>query len=168
MVQYTFAQAPEVILDVPGKDSSKARNLAMEQLFNLMDEGQVAIELPDNFGPQQFIEVKELAPVTTGEEDTINQAIQVLSNLATLKLKVQESRSEALRIRSKIDILFTDNEISEEESAALKEGFKALKTFAQMNLRYREARAQAEDARSVLDRALQSPESSPEPASETE
>jgi hypothetical protein len=80
--------------------------------------------------------------------------VQVLSNLATLKLKVQESRADAFKVRAGIDVLFTDEEVSEEEIAALKEGFKVLKTYAQANLRYREARSQAEDARAVLDRAL--------------
>ncbi len=83
----------------------------------------------------------------------------MLNNLATLKLKVQESRSEALAVRAAVDILFTDKLVSEEEIADLKEGFKVLKTFAQANLRYQEARAKAEEARAVLDRALKSPES---------
>jgi len=33
---------------------------------------------------------------------------QILSSLATLKLKVQESRAEALAVRTAVDILFTD------------------------------------------------------------
>jgi hypothetical protein len=37
MVQYTLAQCPEVILTVPGKDSKKAREKAMDQLVELMD-----------------------------------------------------------------------------------------------------------------------------------
>jgi len=35
-----------------------------------------------------------------------------------------------------VDILFTDEPISEDEIASFKEGFKVLKTFAQANLRY--------------------------------
>jgi len=39
-----------------------------------------------------------------------------------------------------VDILFTDEPISEDEIASsIKEGFKVLKTFAQANLRYQEA-----------------------------
>jgi hypothetical protein len=154
MVQYTLAQSPEVILTVPGKDSPKAREKAMDQLIELMDAGKLATELSDGFGPQQFIEVKEQSTPPAPEEDAVTQAVQVLSNLATLKLKVQESRADAFKVRAGIDVLFTDEEVSEEEIAALKEGFKVLKTYAQANLRYREARSQAEDARAVLDRAL--------------
>ncbi|HEY9752256.1 MAG TPA: hypothetical protein V6C46_04865, partial [Coleofasciculaceae cyanobacterium] len=84
------------------------------------------------------------------------QAVQILSNLAALKLKVQESRSQALTVRTKIDLLFSDDPVSEDEIANLKEGFKVLKTYAQANLRYREARSQAEEARAVLDQALAS------------
>lgn len=158
MVQYTLAQSPEVILSVPGKDSSKAREKAMDQLIELMDAGKLPTDLSEGFGPQQFIEVKEPAPLSNGEEDALNQAVQVLSNLATLKLKVQESRDEALKIRSKVDILFSDDPVSEDDIASLKEGFKVLKAYAQSNLRYREARVHAEEARAVLDRALQSAE----------
>lgn len=166
MVQYTLAQSPEVILSVPGKDSTKAREKAMDQLIELMDAGKLPTDLSDGFGPQQFIEVKEPTPVATGEEDAIAQAVQVLSNLATLKLKVQESRSEALQVRAKIDILFSDDLVSEEDITSLKEGFKVLKTYAQTNLRYREARSQAEDARSVLDRALNGDRSAAKPDSD--
>jgi soluble cytochrome b562 len=153
-----MAQSPEVILTVSGKDSAKAREKAMDQLIELMDAGELPTELPDGFSPQQFIEVKDPLPAGNGEEDTIAQAVQILSNLATLKLKVQETRAEALQIRDKIDILFSDAIVSEAEISSLKEGFKVLKTFAQSNLRYREARAQAEQARAVLDQALNSTE----------
>lgn len=158
MVQYTLAQSPEIILSVPGKDSAKAREKAMDQLIELMDAGKLPTDLSEGFGPQQFIEVKELPQASNPEEDAITQAVQVLSNLATLKLKLQESRDEALKVRSKVDILFNDDAVSEEEIANLKEGFKVLKTYAQTNLRYREARIQAESARTVLDQALNSGE----------
>lgn len=159
MAQYTLAQAPEVILTVPGKDSAKAREKAMDQLMDLMDAGKLPTELSEGFSAQQLIEVKEPPPGdNASDEDAITQAVQVLSSLATLKLKVQESRTEALEVRKAVDILFTDDSVSEEEIARLKEGFKVLKNFAQANLRYQEARAKAEEARAVLDRALKSPE----------
>ena len=157
MVQYTLAQSPEVILTVPGKDSTKAREKAMDQLMELMDTGELPTDLTEGFSPQQFIEVKE--PIAdANNEDAVTQAVQVLSNLATLKLKVQESRTEALEVRAAVDILFTDKSVSEEEIAHLKEGFKTLKTFAQANMRYQEARSKALQARAVLDQALKSPE----------
>ncbi|WP_242041458.1 hypothetical protein [Leptolyngbya sp. FACHB-261] len=158
MVQYTLAQNPEVILTVSGKDSAKAREKAMDQLIELMDAGKLATELADGFSPQQFIEVKDPGSASVSDEDAVTQAVQVLSNLATLKLKVQESRTEALEVRAQVDVLFSDETVSEDEIARLKEGFKSLKTFAQANLRYREARSQAEQARAILDQALQSPE----------
>ncbi|MBD2098341.1 hypothetical protein H6F90_25040 [Trichocoleus sp. FACHB-591] len=159
MVQYTLAQSPEIILTVSGKDSAKAREKAMDQLMELMDSGKLPTDLAEGFGPQQFIEVKEPSSTVSADEDAVTQAVQILSNLATLKLKVQELRSEAVKVREQVDILFTDESVSEEAIANLKEGFKTLKTFAQTNLRYREARAQAEEARTVLDQALQSPDS---------
>lgn len=165
MVQYTIAQSPETIFNIPGKDSTKARDKAMDQLMEMMDAGKLPTELVDGFSPQQFIEVKEVAPLNVSDEDTITQAVQLLSNLATLKLKLQESRTEALQVRAKIDVLFSDEPVEEAEIAALKEGFKVLKTYAQANLRYREARTQAEHARAVLDQALNVTEAEPTPAS---
>jgi len=162
MVQYTLAQSPEIVLNVSGKDSAKAREKAMEQLMELMDEGKLPTELAEGFSAQQLIEVKELSGDIASEEDAVTQAVQILSNLASLKLKVQESRAEALKVRAQVDILFSDRAVSEEEIASLKEGFKVLKSFAQINLRYQEARSKAEDARNVLDRALKSPDVSGE------
>ncbi|WP_414530146.1 hypothetical protein [Nodularia chucula] len=158
MVQYTLAQSPEIMLTVSGKDSAKAREKAMDQLMELMDAGKLTTELEEGFGPQQLIEVKEPAHSSTSGEDNITQAVQILNNLATLKLKVQETRAEALEIRQAVDILFLDNPVTEEEIARLKEGFKVLKNFAQANLRYQEARTKAEQARQILDQALKSPE----------
>ncbi|AFY41661.1 hypothetical protein [Nostoc sp. PCC 7107] len=159
MVQYTLAQSPEIILTIPGKDSAKARDKAMDQLMELMDAGKLPTELEEGFGPQQLIEVKESTIDTANNgEDAITQAVQLLNNLATLKLKVQESRTEALEIRKSVDVLFSDNSVTEEEITRLKEGFKVLKNFAQANLRYQEARTKAEQARQVLDQALKSPE----------
>ncbi|HLP91647.1 MAG TPA: hypothetical protein VK184_24060 [Nostocaceae cyanobacterium] len=158
MVQYTLAQSPEIILSVPGKDSAKARDKAMDQLMELMDAGKLPTELEEGFSPQQLIEVKETPVDNTAGEDAITQAVQTLNNLATLKLKVQESKTEALEVRKAIDILFSDESVTEEEITRLKEGFKVLKNFAQANLRYQEARAKAEQARQILDEALKSPE----------
>ena len=159
MVQYTLAQSPEIILSVPGKDSAKARDKAMDQLMELMEEGKLPTELEDGFSPQQLIELKEPNKMAASGEEEVTQAVQILSNLATLKLKVQESRTEALEVRKAIDILFSDETIAQEEIASLKEGFKVLKSFAQANLRYQEARVKAEEARRILDRALKSPDS---------
>lgn len=158
MVQYTLAQSPEIILTVPGKDSAKARDKAMDQLMELMEADKLPTELEEGFGPQQLIEVKEPTTDNTSGEDAITQAVQILSNLATLKLKVQETRVEALEIRKAVDVLFSDNSVTEEEITRLKEGFKVLKTFAQANIRYQEAKIKAEQARQVLDQALKSPE----------
>ncbi len=131
----------------------------MDQLVELMDENKLPVDLSEGFSAQQLIEVKEQEPIVAEGEDAVIQAVQVLSNLATLKLKVQELRADALQVRAQVDILFTDEAVSEEKLTNLKDGFKVLKNFAQANLRYREARSKAEQARIVLDQALQPPES---------
>jgi len=58
MVQYY--QSPEVILTVPGKDSTKARDKAMDQLVELMDTGELDIELSEGFGPDSSLRSKSL------------------------------------------------------------------------------------------------------------
>lgn len=163
MVRYTLAESPEIVLTVRGKDSPKNRDKAMDQLMELMESGKLPTELEEGFSPQQFIEVKEPDETPLEEEDAISEAVQLLSNLASLKLKMMESREEALKVRSAIDILFTDQPVSVEEITELKDGFKVLKTFAVANLRYREARAKAEEARAILDDALKSSEGEDKP-----
>jgi hypothetical protein len=158
MVQYTLAQSPDVVLMVPGKDSRKARDKAMDQLMAMLDEGELPTALADGFSAEQLVEVQ---PTTTSaavqqQEDAVVDAIQVLHQLATLKVKVQGARDEALQVRSLVDLLFTDDPMSEAQLTELKDGFKVLKSFAQSNLRLKEARAQAESARQILDQALES------------
>ena len=159
MVRYTHVQTPEIKHTVHGKESKKAREKAMDKLMEIMEAGDLPTELEEGFGPQQLIEVKEPSMDTaSGDEDKIIEAVQLLSNLATLKLKVQDTRTEALEVRKLVDILFSDESVSEEEISSLKEGFKVLKNFAQANLRYKDAREKAEQAREVLDQALKSPD----------
>ncbi|MEM6254299.1 MAG: hypothetical protein AAF821_15385 [Cyanobacteria bacterium P01_D01_bin.156] len=155
MVQYTIPQSPEdVLITVSGRDSAKAREKAMDQLLEMMGNGELAADLDDGFTPKDFIEVKEHQTEPTAEENAVVDAVQVLSNLANLKIKVQGSRSEALKVRELVDLLFTDDVITDEQLDELKSGFKVLKTFAQSNLRYKDARENAEEARQVLDAAL--------------
>ncbi|MEL6322004.1 MAG: hypothetical protein AAFQ57_15370 [Cyanobacteria bacterium J06626_14] len=156
MVQYTLAQSPGITLEVPGKDSRKARDRAMDQLIERMDEGELPTDLADGFDPQQFIEVKmpESTSDVKSREEAVVEAVQVLNHLATLKLKVQDSREDALKIRQLVDLLFIDDPITEDQMMDLKNGFKTLKNFAQINLKYRDAKSQAESARKLLDEAL--------------
>ena len=157
MVQYTLAQSPEVLIDVAGRDSNKAREKAMDQLMALMEEDKLPTGLDDGFNPKDFIEVKDQKKEPSDEENAVVEAVQTLSNLSKLKVKVQGSRQEALQVRELIDLLFTDEFIEEEQIEELNSGFKTLKTFAQTNLRYRDAKDEAESAREVLDNALNPP-----------
>ena len=159
MVSYTLPQNPDTIITVRGKNSERARQKAMDKLVEMMDSGEVPTELENGFSPEQFIEVKEskeLKEIISEEEDAVAHAVQILSDFAALKIKVVESKEEALKIRSAIEVLFTDKPVTVDEIANLRDGFKILKTFAVANLRYREARDKAEEARVLLDEALNS------------
>ena len=96
----------------------------------------------------------ELTPVRTAEED-ITQAIQVLSNLATLKLKTQESKDQSLEVLKKIESLFKLEEpISSQDLEELKTGFKTLNKFALAVNQYYDTKTKAEAAKQVLDTIL--------------
>ncbi|NET33174.1 MAG: hypothetical protein F6K19_14340 [Cyanothece sp. SIO1E1] len=155
MVDYTLPQRPDITLTVSGKDSRKAREKAMDQVIELVDAGEISNDLCDGLSFEQLIEVTHQAPMPAENEADVVQAVQILNGLATLKLRMQTLRTDALQIRSQIDILFTDEPADEAAITELKKGFKVLKDFAQANLRYKEARVQAEQARQVLDQALQ-------------
>lgn len=157
MVQYTLAQSPEVMLTVPGKDSIKAREKAMDQLMAMLDDGKLSTSLADGFSPSQLVEVREPLPSDSvkQQDDQVVQAIQMLNHLATLKVKLQDARGEAMQVWQLVDLLFTDEPMSEDELAQLKDGLKTLKSFAQSNLRYRDVKQEAETARQILDQALQ-------------
>jgi LPS O-antigen subunit length determinant protein (WzzB/FepE family) len=154
MVQYTIPQSPEIVIAVRGKDSPKARDKAMDKLMDLMDEGKLETKLADGFGPDQFVEVKQTQLDLEKSDDPVTEAVQILNSLATLKLKLAQTKEEALQVRQQIDILFSDAPVTEEQINQLKDGFKVLKSFAQANQRYLEARSQAETARTILDQAL--------------
>ena len=157
MVKYTLKEEPEVAIEVPGRDSAKARQKAMDQLMDLMEAGKLNTSLDGGFGINDFIVVKTSASTESSQgEDEIVEAVQILNKLASLKLKMQESKQEALDIRALVDLLFTDDPITEADVLRLKDGFKVLKKFAQANIQFRDARTQAESAREILDRALQS------------
>lgn len=160
MPRYTLPENPEVILEIPGaRDTAKSREKAMDRLVELMDQEKVGSDLPDGFSPDRFVVVSEdlpdLAQADDSNQNEITRAVQILSTLASLKAKLQETRAEALAVRTQIDILFSDATVSAEQLGELKNGFKILKTFAGVNERYRAARAQAEAARQILDKALQ-------------
>ncbi|MGB3137894.1 MAG: hypothetical protein WBG38_09755 [Nodosilinea sp.] len=156
MVQYTLAQSPDVVLTVSGRDSRKARENALDQLMAMLDEGALPTALADGFSAEQLVEVKALesSSAVQQQEDSVVDAIQVLNQLATLKVKVQASRDEALQVRELVDLLFTNDPMTDDQLSELKDGFKVLKSFAQTNLRFKDARARAEEARQVLDKAL--------------
>jgi hypothetical protein len=159
MPQYAIPQSPELIFTVPGKDSPKAREKAMALVEEAIAAGTLEAELLDGFGPDRLVMVEPTAlgehPTEEDSGDDIGPAVQVLANFASLRLKHQELREEAQKIRHQLDTLFGEAPVTEEEVAALKKGFKVLEAFAQINRRYSLARQEAETARQVLDRALQ-------------
>ena len=142
---------------MPGKDSIKAREKAMDQLMAMLDDGKLSTSLADGFSPSQLVEVREPLPSDSvkQQDDQVVQAIQMLNHLATLKVKLQDARGEAMQVWQLVDLLFTDEPMSEDELAQLKDGLKTLKSFAQSNLRYRDVKQEAETARQILDQALQ-------------
>ena len=163
MPQYSLAEDPSIILDIPGKnDTKKSREAAIEKLLELMDSGEVDLDLKDGFGPDELIQIKSPGSksTTTGQEklpeesDSIGQAVQVLTQFATLRQKVEELRPSAQEARTQIDLLF-EGTVNVEQIEQIKKGLKDLKVFAQTNLQLREALTEAEAARKTLDEAME-------------
>ena len=161
MPQYTLAEDPTIVLTVPGKnDTKKNREAAIEQLLELMDSGELNIDLKDGFGPDQLILIKDgktegnpSLKESTGEDSGVVQAVQTLTQFASLRQRVEELRPAAQEARSQIDLLFA-GEVTVEQIQQIKEGLKSLKNFAQVNIQFRESIAEAEAARKTLDEAL--------------
>lgn len=162
MPQYSLAEDPSIILDIPGKnDTRKNREAAIEKLLELMDSGEVDLDLKDGFGPDELILIKAAGTRGTSnqtekasdESDPIGQAVQVLTQFATLRQKVEELRPAAEEARTQIDLLF-EGKVSVEQIEQIKKGLKDLKVFAQTNLQLRESLTEAEDARKTLDEAM--------------
>lgn len=110
--------------------------------------------LDESTTPHVEPEISDSKPTQTAEEE-ITQAIQVLSTLATLKLKTQESKDQSLVVLRKIESLFKLEEpISPEDLEELKTGFKTLNKFALAVNQYYETKTKAEDAKKVLDAIL--------------
>ena len=94
----------------------------MDQLMTLMDDGELPTELDDGFNPKEFIEVKEPKTEPSAEENAVVDAVQILSQLAKLKVKVQGSREDALKVRELIDLLYTDDFTQQKEITARRLG----------------------------------------------
>lgn len=162
MPQYSLAEDPSIVIDVPGKnDTKKTREAAIEKLLELMDSGEVDLDLKEGFGPDELIPLKTPSskPISdrieknNEETDVIAQAVQVLTQYATMRQKVEELRPAAQEARNQIDRLF-EGSVNVEEIEQIKQGLKSIKVFAQNNLQLREALPEAEQARRTLDEAM--------------
>lgn len=158
MVAYTLATCPDLIINLRGKDTDKARKQAMEQLYQMMENDEIPADaFPDGVSAADFIEVDTdtLNTPTAVEEEELLQAVQTLSALALLKLDLEKERQAAIEIYQTIDrFLFGDGELDEAEVEQLKKGFKTLKGFAQNYVKLQAALPQAKLARDLIKPAL--------------
>ena len=144
MPRYSLAEDPTIVLDIPGKnDTRKAREAAIEKLLELMESGELNTELKDGFGPDQLIMIKTPGNESSssqkdgsGEDSDVVQAVQTLTQFATLRQRVEELRPGAQEARSQIDLLF-EGEVTVEQIQQIKEGLKSLKNYAQANIQFR-------------------------------
>jgi esterase/lipase len=157
MPYYVAPQYPELLLKVSSLSQRKARYKATQQLTNLINEGHLAVKLPNGFSTRRLIEITE-KDLMSEDEDKITEAVKVLSKLSSAKQKVQELHEQALKARQSIESLFTSKRLTKEEFQNIEESLKLIKNFAQANLRYKEALPEAQEARSILDKALETPE----------
>jgi hypothetical protein len=140
------------------KNGIKAANVAAPESLSV-EPADRELDKPTLDVPEASANLDLKVPQTAEEE--ITQAIQVLSSLATLKLKTQESKDQSLEVLRKIESLFRLEEpISPQDLDELKTGFKTLNKFALAVNQYYETKTKAEAAKKVLDEILGSFKSS--------
>jgi len=127
----------------------------MDQLVDLMDAGELDIELSEGFGPRQFIEVKEPVAVADSDEDAIVQAVQVLSSLVTSSLRFRSYALRLLRFALRWTSCSRMSQLVRTRSLASKKASRFLKLLPRLIY---QTKSQAEQARAVLDQALKSPQ----------
>ena len=154
MAYYVAPQCPELLLKASNQSQRKARYKATQQLTKLINEGHLAVKLPNGFSTRRLIEITE-KDLMSENENQVTEAVKVLSKLSSAKQKVQELHEQSLKAHQSIESLFNSKRLTKEEFQNIEESLKVVKNFAIANLRYKEALTKAQEARYILDKALE-------------
>jgi hypothetical protein len=164
MVSYALKQAPEIILDVPGRDSRKQRQQALDQLLDKVNEDEtLRAKLADGAGHDDLIVVTEQAPVLSADPDSpdstveeVKTLVQAIVSYGVMRVKLEQDRQEAKSVLKDLEAIFDPAaELTEEQVADLKKKSKLLISYAETKASFNDVRANAEQSQLKLQTILE-------------
>jgi hypothetical protein len=162
MVSYALKQAPEIILDVPGRDSRKQRQQALDQLVDKINEDEtLRSKLSDGASHDDLIVVTEQVPVVNKEEpdatvEDVKTLVQAIVSYGSMRVKLEQDRQEAQSVLKELEAIFDPaTELTEEMVADLKKRSRLLINYAESRASFGEVRTNAEQSQVKLQKILE-------------
>ncbi|MBF2050214.1 MAG: hypothetical protein IGS54_23085 [Elainella sp. C42_A2020_010] len=164
MVSYALKQAPEIILEVPGRDSRKQRQQALDQLVDRANEDEaLRAKLADGAGHDDLIVVTEQVPAVTKEPDPddttvedVKTLVQAIVSYGFMRVRLEQDRQEAQAVLKELKAIFDPKlELTEEMVAELKKKSKLLISYAENKAAFGDVRANAEQSQTKLEKILE-------------
>lgn len=164
MVSYALKQAPEIVLDVPGRDSRKQRQQALDQLVDKVNEDEtLRSKLMDGASHDDLIVVTEQIPVVAADPDPsdtsvedVKTLVQAIVSYGFMRVKLEQDREEAQTVLKELAaILDPETELTEEMVADLRKKSKLLIGYAESKASFGEVRSNAEQSQVKLQEILE-------------
>lgn len=164
MVSYALKQAPEVVLEVPGRDSKKQRQQALDQLVDKINEDEdLRSKLTDGASHDDLIVVTEQVPVVAKDPDAPNTAVedvkvlvQAIFSYGFMRVKLEQDRQEAQTVLKELEMILDPKvELTEEMVADLKRKSKLLISYAENKASFGDVKANAEESKVKLENILE-------------
>jgi len=161
MVSYALKQAPEIILEVPGRDSRKQRQQALDQLIDKVnDDEELRVKLADGAGHDDLIVVTEQVPVASSDSDNtveeVKTLVQAIVSYGFMRVRLEQDRQEAKSVLKELEAIFDPVvELTEEQVSDLKKKSKLLISYAETKASFNEVRTHAEQSQLKLKTILE-------------
>jgi hypothetical protein len=164
MVSYALKQAPEIILEVPGRDSRKQRQQALDQLVDRANEDEtLRSKLADGAGHDDLIVVTEQVPVVAKDPDAtdstvedVKTLVQAIVSYGFMRVKLEQDRQEAQAVLKELEAIFDpETELTEETVTELKKRSRLLISYAENKAAFGDVRANAEQSQTKLQKILE-------------
>jgi hypothetical protein len=164
MVSYALKQAPDIVLDVPGRDSRKQRQQALDQLLDKINEDEaLRSKLADGASHDDLIVVTEQIPTPVKDADTedstvedVKTLVQAIVSYGVMRVKLEQDREEARSVLKELEsILDPKTELTEEMVADLKKKSRILIGYAESKASFGDVRTNAEQSQVKLEKILE-------------
>jgi len=162
MVSYALKQAPEIILEVPGRDSRKQRQQALDQLIDKVNEDEdLRAKLADGAGHDDLIVVTEQVSVVPSDAadssvEEVKTLVQAIVSYGFMRVKLEQDRQEAKSVLKDLEAIFDPAaELTEEQVGDLKKKSKLLISYAETKASFNDVRTNAEQSQLKLKTILE-------------